>query len=82
MPQVEETRLEADRAMVVNEKNAVDAYATYSFNPNTLLRLSLANALGDDATTQTQILSSSTRTDVATSSRSYRSVRLGLELKL
>ncbi len=82
------TQLEADRAIVANEKNAVDAYATYTFSPNALLRLSLANALADDARSDTTVFQTNpttttgSRTDVATDSRSYRSVRLGLELKL
>jgi iron complex outermembrane receptor protein len=82
------TQLEADRAIVANEKNAVDAYATYTFNPNALLRLSLSNVLADDASTDTTVFQANattgtaSRTDVSTDSRSYRSVRVGLELKL
>jgi iron complex outermembrane receptor protein len=76
------TQLEADRAIVVNEKNAVDAYASYTFNPNAVLRVSLGNALGDNATSSTRILSNTTQTDVNNTNRSYRSARLGLELKL
>jgi outer membrane receptor for ferrienterochelin and colicins len=82
------TQLEADRAIVANEKNAVDAYATYTFNPNALLRVSLANALADDTSSDTTVFQTNpttgtaSRTDVATDGRSYRSVRIGLELKL
>jgi outer membrane receptor for ferrienterochelin and colicins len=82
------TQLEADRAIVANEKNAVDAYATYTFNPNALLRLSLGNVLAADTSTDTTVFQTNpttgtaSRTDVATDGRSYRSARIGLELKL
>jgi outer membrane receptor for ferrienterochelin and colicins len=82
------TQIEADRALVVNEKNAVDAYASYTFNPNVVLRLSLANALADALQSQTTVFQTNTvtgdpsRSDVNNTTQSYRSVRLGLELKL
>jgi iron complex outermembrane receptor protein len=76
------TRLDVDRTIVQSEKNAVDAFALWTFSPDVKLRLSLSNLLARDSMGFTSVESAGVRQDIASTSRSFLNTQLRLELKL
>ncbi|HET9977034.1 MAG TPA: TonB-dependent receptor [Burkholderiaceae bacterium] len=76
------TQLEADRAIQQGRKTAVDAYALWTFNPETKLRLSIGNALARDYVSSTAVRSAGLIETTDSASRSYVNTQLRLELKL
>jgi iron complex outermembrane receptor protein len=76
------TRLDVDRAIVQSEKNAVDAFVLWAFNPEAKLRLSLSNLLAQDSTGTTSVQSGNLLETSRSASRTYINTQLRLELKL
>jgi outer membrane receptor for ferrienterochelin and colicins len=76
------TRLEADRTIVQSEKNVLDAYVSWAFSPEAKLRLSLSNALAPDIASTTVVDSATLIETNRTSTRSFVTTQLRLELKL
>jgi outer membrane receptor for ferrienterochelin and colicins len=76
------TRLDVDRWVVQNERNALDAYAVWTFAPETKLRVSLGNLLARDAASATQVSGGAVDQLTRGISRSYLSTQVRLELKL
>jgi outer membrane receptor for ferrienterochelin and colicins len=76
------TRLEADRVVMQSQKNVLDAYASWVFNPQAKLRLSLSNALAPDTSATTLVDSATLSETNRTTTRSFVNTQLRLELKL
>jgi iron complex outermembrane receptor protein len=76
------TQLEADRAVVQDQKTAVDAYALWTFSPEVKLRLSVSNALARDYVSETTVRSAGLIDTSWSASRSYLNTQLRLEMKL
>jgi iron complex outermembrane receptor protein len=76
------TRLDVDRVIVQSEKNAVDAFALWTFNPEAKLRLSLSNLLAQDSVGTTSVQSGNLLETSRSASRTDVNTQLRLELKL
>ena len=76
------TRLDADRAIVQSEKNAVDAFVLWTFNPEAKLRLSLSNLLAQDSAGTTSVQSGNLLETSRTAAQTHLNAQLRLELKL
>ena len=80
------TRTDVDQSVAVSTKRVWDAYALWTFNPSTGLRLLASNLLPRDYTNTTlsdlRSASAAERTTVASTGPSYLNWQLRLELKL
>ncbi|UUX93960.1 TonB-dependent siderophore receptor [Aquabacterium sp. J223] len=72
----------ANQDAVTGRKRVIDAYALWTVDPTTQLRLTASNLSPLDATGQTGFVTATTRDSVDASSRSYLSWQLRLEMKL
>jgi outer membrane receptor for ferrienterochelin and colicins len=77
-----DTRLSATQSASTGRKSVVDAYALWTVNDKSRLRLSFSNLSATDIETGSTIDFDNTRETSRTSTESPRSIQLRLELKL
>ena len=77
-----DTQLTVTQAQTLSTKRVFDAYALWTVNPSTKLRLSISNIGPQDAVTGNTVIEAGQRQVVVTNARTDMSVALRLEMRL